>query len=274
LYDIAFLSDSGNSTLISLHHIKASEDENRSVYENDFNSQELMTNEKDEIILMKGNRELFEVGRWTSAKDVVYRDGKFYRGTVELDPKNYRLKDANDITSVQRKIMYVRRFNTIDTVERKGRSRIEKNTLYEIADIKFFMEAMKDLPQRQGQTPIMSATNQRASIIDKMFGNHKAIYINGNKDWRKRGDSSPLQPVMAALSRIIGTRKDLGDGTFQYIGGNKYVSDDIKNLTYTQLDYLQEGLEEYVKPEKGKEKEDAKFKAERRKQNFAKWMKA
>lgn len=274
LYDIAFLSDSGNSTLISLHHIKASEDENRSVYENDFNSQELMTNEKDEIMLMKGNRELFEVGRWTSAKDVVYRDGKFYRGTVELDPKDYRLKDANDITSVQRKIMYVRRFNTIDTVERKGRSRIEKNTLYEIADIKFFMEAMKDLPQRQGQTPIMSATNQRASIIDKMFGNHKAIYINGNKDWRKRGDSSPLQPVMAALSRIIGTRKDNGDGTFQYIGGNKYVSDDIKNLTYTQLDYLQEGLEEYVKPEKGKEKEDAKFKAERRKQNFAKWMEA
>jgi hypothetical protein len=56
---------------------------------------------------------------------------------------------------------------------------------------------------------------------------------------------------MTALSRIIGTRKDNGDGTFQYIGGNKYVSDDIKNLTYTQLDYLQEGLEEYVKPEKG-----------------------
>lgn len=274
LYDIAFLSDTGNSTLISLRHIKASEDENRSVYENDFNEQELMTNEKDEIVLMKGNRELFEVGRWTSAKDVIYRDGKFYRGTVELNPKDYRLKDANDITSVQRKIMYVRRFNTIDTIERKGRSRIEKNTLYEIADIKFFIEAMKDLPQRQGQTPIMSATNQRASIIDKMFGNHKAIYINGNKDWRKRGDSSPLQPVMAALSRIIGTRKDNGDGTFQYIGGNKYISDDIKNLTYTQLDYLQEDLEEYIKPEKGKEKEDAKYKAERRKQNFAKWMKA
>jgi len=38
LYDIAFLSDSGNSTLISLHRIKVSDDENRSVYENDFNS--------------------------------------------------------------------------------------------------------------------------------------------------------------------------------------------------------------------------------------------
>ena len=105
-----------------------------------------MTNEKDEIVLMKGNRELFEVGRWTSAKDVIYRNGKFYRGTVELNSKDYRLKDANDITSVQRKIMYVRRFNTIDTIERKGRSRIEKNILYEIADIKFFIEAMKDLP--------------------------------------------------------------------------------------------------------------------------------
>jgi len=134
--------------------------------------------------------------------------------------------------------MYVRRFHTIDTVERKGHSRIEKNVLYEIADIKLFIEAMKDLPQRPGQTPVISATNQRAAIIDKMFGNHRAIYINGNKDWRKRGDSSPLQPVMAALSRIIGTRKDNDDGTYQYVGGNKYVSDEIKNLAYVQLEYL------------------------------------
>lgn len=272
-YDIAFLSETGDSTLISLNHVRTGED----IYEVGFDNSQLMTNEKDEIVLMKGNRELFEVGRWANASNVIYRDGKFYRGTQELNQDDYRLKNPDDTTSVQKKIMYVKQYKVISKVTKKKEDRYIKHTLYQLADIPTFVEGMKDLEAKNGEPLVISASKQRASIINKIYGNHKAIYVNGQKAWKQFSDnSSELDRVEDALSFIRGSKKKMKDGSTVLVGGNRYISKDVRDLLNIQLEHLRDSVVKPFDKNATEEEKKAAFKAqqERAKANKEAWIKA
>jgi hypothetical protein len=257
-YDIAFLSETGDSTLISLDHVRTGED----IYEVGFDNSQLMTNEKDEIVLMRGNRELFEVGRWVNASDVTYRDGKFYKGTQELNQDDYRLKNPDDTTSVQKKVMYVKQYRVISKVTKKGEDRYIKHTLYQLADIHTFVEGMKDLEAKSGEPLVVSASKQRASIINKMYGNHKAIYVNGQKTWKQFSDnSSELDRVEDALSFIRGSKKKMEDGSTALVGGNRYISKDVRDLLNVQLEHLRDSVVKPFNKNTTEEEKKAAFKA-------------
>ena len=47
----------------------------------------MSTNDKEEIYLTRGNRDLFKVGKWINAPDVTYKDGEFINNDgIVLDP--------------------------------------------------------------------------------------------------------------------------------------------------------------------------------------------
>jgi hypothetical protein len=121
-----------------------------------------MTNEKDEIILMKGNRELFEVGRWVNVEKgegIKEKDGKFFMGDQELDPTNFRYKTSADSEPIlQKRIMYVKRYKVFNYL---NNDKIVAHTLYQLSDIDEFKRAMKSFPDYKEE----DAYNQRASII-------------------------------------------------------------------------------------------------------------
>lgn len=238
-YDIAFLSDTGNATLISLSPVRTGDYRQL----DDFGTDQLMTNEKDEIMLMKGNRELFEVGRWVNVEKgdgIKEKDGKFFMGNQELDATNFRYKtsvDTNGQPILQKRIMYVKRYKVFNYLN-KDKTKIVAHTLYQLSDINEFKKAMKNLPDYKEE----DAYNQRASIIQKMYGNNKAVYINGGKTWLQRKEGlSDLDIVYKALSRIR---------------SNDYTSKDAIDL----IDAQYEELAKTVKTPFGKEtsKEDKK----------------
>jgi len=50
---------------------------------------------------MKGNKELFEVGKWVSNPEgVTYKNGDFILNGRVLDRNKYRLKNQDDPTSI------------------------------------------------------------------------------------------------------------------------------------------------------------------------------
>ena len=250
-YDVAFISDQGSHTLLTFRNVVT----NNLVYESPFDDNQLYTNEKDEIILMKGNRELFEVGRWTSASNISYVNGQFVdKSGAVLDSSQYRLKDPSDYNSVQKRVMYVTQYTVVDKVDKNGQTSYKSNTLYKIARIDEFIDAMKDLPRRN--SPEEDANNQRASIIQKMFGDQKAVYINGARSW----SDNELNRIERALSRIK---------------SNNYVSQDVKDLLATQLDYLHDNTSVFD-PNESEEAKKARIEKQKltRKENLRRWNQA
>ena len=91
-YDIAFLSDTGKSTLITLGNVT---EDQRTTYRVDFSNNELSTNEDDEIYYMSHNKPLFKIGRWIDVNDVLYdKDtNTFTRNGEKVKSSEYRIKD-------------------------------------------------------------------------------------------------------------------------------------------------------------------------------------
>lgn len=212
LYDIAFLKDTGNHTLITLGEVNDS----NYISELPFNNGQLSTNEKDEIVLMKGNRELFEVGKWINYGDKVLYDNGVYidAKTKEVlsDQNLYRLKDASDYTSVQKKINYLTRYIITDKVEKQGKVIYKQNTLYKIANLSNFEEALGNRED---------AAKQRASLVNKLYqsDNYKIAQVNINKTWSEE----KLNHVKSSLG---------------FIQSNKYIKESVKNLLQAQLDSI------------------------------------
>jgi len=95
LYDLAFIKDTGQSTLISFNKVNTTS--NGSVMENDFDLRQLTTNDKDEIYLLEHNRMTLKVGKWINDDSVTFKDGKFFKGTEEVDKKDYRINKEGKV---------------------------------------------------------------------------------------------------------------------------------------------------------------------------------
>ena len=84
-------SDTGKSTLITLGNVY---DDNRTVYKVDFNTNELSTNDDDEIYYMSHNKPQYKVGRWIDEDTVLYNkeNNTFTRNGEVINSKDYRVK--------------------------------------------------------------------------------------------------------------------------------------------------------------------------------------
>lgn len=208
-YDFAFVKDTGNTTLITLTPVK----NNDYIQYKGFEASQLSTNDKEEIQLTRGNRDLFEVGKWINAPEVTYRDGEFINTDgIVLDPNQYRLRDLDDHTSVQRRVDYVKQY--VETTKQivKGRVVHRTNTLYEIAPLSDFKIALGNEAD---------AAKQRASIIAKIYraDNYKLAQINNYKVYSK----DAFNHIKSASS---------------YFLGNQLINQDVKDLLQAQLDSI------------------------------------
>lgn len=203
-YDIAFLKDSGQHTLIAINPVKP----NNYITESSFNPSQLSVNEKDEIILMKGGRELFEVGKWVNF-DGTYKDGIFKdkNGVILDNQEEYRLKDVDNPMSVQKRINYVTRYNIVNKMVNSKKVIYKTDTLYELAPLSKFEEALGNQKD---------ANKQRASILAKIYlqQDYKIAQINPNKVF------SSLDNIRSSLS---------------FFKTNVYIPQNIKDLIFTQL---------------------------------------
>lgn len=188
-YDIAFIKDSGSHTLIKIGTLQ----KNEFIQENDFNTNELSTNEKDEIYYIKNKEEQFKVGKWIDVDDVIYSDGNFISKSDKkvLDKNLYRLKDADDPTSIQKKCVYVTRYNYINKkATSNGKEYYNRDILYNIAPLSTFTEALKNNTD---------AKNQQGDIISAIYlhDDFKLAQLNSNVL-----DAKVLSTAYLALSRF------------------------------------------------------------------------
>lgn len=208
-YDFAFVKDTGNTTLITLTPVK----NNDYIQYKGFDASQLSTNDKEEIYLTRGNRDLFKVGKWINAPDVTYRDREFINTEgIVLDPNQYRLRDLDDPTSVQRRVDYVKQY--VETTKQivKGRVIYKTNTLYEIAPLSDFEIALGNKED---------AAKQRASLIAKIYraDNYKLAQVNNSKVYS--GDA--FNHIKSASSFFL---------------GNQLIDQDVKDLLQAQLDSI------------------------------------
>lgn len=208
-YDFAFVKDTGNTTLITLTPVK----NNDYIQYKGFEASQLSTNDKEEIYLTRGNRDLFKVGKWINAPDVTYRDGEFINNDgIVLDPNQYRLRDLDDHTSVQRRVDYIKQY--VETTKQivKGRVIYKTNTLYEIAPLSDFEIALGNKED---------AAKQRASLVAKIYraDNYKLAQVNNSKIYS--GDA--FNHIKSASSFFL---------------GNQLIDQDVKDLLQTQLDSI------------------------------------
>lgn len=208
-YDFAFVKDTGNTTLITLTPVK----NNDYIQYKGFDVSQLSTNDKEEIYLTRGNRDLFKVGKWINAPDVTYRDGEFINNDgIVLDPNQYRLRDLDDPTSVQRRVDYVKQY--VETTKQivKGRVIYKTNTLYEIAPLSDFEIALGNEDD---------AAKQRASIISKIYraDNYKLAQVNNNKVYSE----GALKHIKSASGFFI---------------KNQLIDQDVRKLLEIQLDSI------------------------------------
>lgn len=208
-YDFAFVKDTGNTTLITLTPVK----NNDYIQYKGFDASQLSTNDKEEIYLTRGNRDLFKVGKWINAPDVTYKDGEFINNDgIVLDSNQYRLRDLDDPTSVQRRVDYVKQY--VETTKQivKGRVIYKTNTLYEIAPLSDFEIALGNEDD---------AAKQRASIVAKIYraDNYKLAQVNNNKVYSE----GALKHIKSASGFFI---------------KNQLIDQDVRKLLETQLDRI------------------------------------
>lgn len=208
-YDFAFVKDTGNTTLITLTPVK----NNDYIQYKGFEASQLSTNDKEEIYLTSGNRNLFKVGKWINAPDVTYRDGEFINNDgIVLDSNQYRLRDLDDPTSVQRRVDYVKQY--VETTKQIVKERViyKTNTLYEIAPLSDFEIALGNEDD---------AAKQRASIVAKIYraDNYKLAQVNNNKVYSE----GALKHIKSASGFFI---------------KNQLIDQDVRKLLETQLDSI------------------------------------
>lgn len=214
IYDMAFLRDSGEHTLITIGNVI----QNDQVQQVQFNN--IMTNQKDEIVTFKHGREMFEIGRWNEVRDVRYdaASGKFISDTrTNLDKTKFRVKDG----VVQERFDYVTQYTVLKPTETKNKGIVYKTyTLYKIADVNTFKQA---LGKWEGDQFIpaedFDASKQQSSIINKIYseGDYKMAQLNSAK-------------------HIDQGKRNALKGALQFMLTNWHLNPDVKEVLEQQLD--------------------------------------
>lgn len=206
-YDLAFIKDTGACTLVTFSAVKPNEFKQL----NEFNPEQLYTNQDGEIHLMRGGQPILKVGKWINVDNATYKDGNFYVNDKVQDKNKFRLLDANDPTSIQKRIDFVTRYKYIDKkVNRDGDVSYQEDVMYAMAPINDFMEALGG--------DEASAANQRAAIVAHIYTNDKF--------------------KLAQISTSIIDKKRLGEvvsGT-KWIQSSAIISQDVKNLLKSQIE--------------------------------------
>lgn len=223
-YDLAFIKDTGACTLLTFGNVTT----NEFTQINEFNPEQLYTNAEDEIYLMQKNQQLFKVGKWIKS-EAIYKDGNFYIDGKVQDKSKFRLKDVNDLTSVQERIDYVTRYNFINKKTDKNNNPIYRiDTFYKIASINDFKRALGN-----GK----DAAQQLAKIVAKIYlaDKYKLAQVGSGVTTKNRFD-----------------RVNLG---IQWFLSNDFIPEDVKDLLTSQLsginivDNIQDQLTEEQKQE-------------------------
>lgn len=215
IYDLAFLRDNGKHTLITIGEVNLDETVQPEPIKN------IVTNEKDEIMLVKGGREIFEVGKWQYTDKVSFNpETKKFESTTEdvSDQTRFRNKDGK----VQQRYDYVTQYTvtTKKTDKRRGTVTYQTNTLYKVANVEVFKEAM-------GNVSDEDALKQQSSIIRKIYsaGDYKLAQINAAK----------------AMSQ---GKRNAVKNALNFMLGNYHISPEVKSLLRQQLDLVSENTKQ------------------------------
>lgn len=204
-YDLAYIKDTGACTLLTFGNVTT----NEFTQINEFNPEQLYTNAEDEIYLMQKNQQLFKVGKWIKS-EAIYKDGNFYIDGKVQDKSKFRLKNVNDLTSVQERIDYVTRYKFINKKTDKNNNPIYRiDTLYKIASINDFKRALGN-----GK----DAAQQLAKIVAKIYlaDKYKLAQVGSGVTTKNRFD-----------------RVTLG---IQWFLSNDFIPKDVKDLLTSQLE--------------------------------------
>lgn len=206
-YDLAYIKDTGACTLLTFGNITT----NEFTQINEFNPEQLYTNADDEIYLMQKNQQLFKVGKWIKS-DAIYKDGNFYIDGKAQDKSKFRLKDINDLTSVQERVDYVTRYNFINKKTDKNNNPIYRtDTLYKIASMNDFKRALGNRKD---------AAQQQAKIVAKIYlaDKYKLAQVGSGVTTKNRLDRVTL-------------------GT-QWFLSNDFIPQEVKALLSSQLNSI------------------------------------
>jgi hypothetical protein len=147
-YDLAFLNEDGKNLLVTFKPVKESE----LIRKVEFNNNQLQTNEKGEIYLVKNNHPLYKVGAWIDDDTVTCeRNGVgkliFYdnKGNNYTEEDNmFMLDNPKDLTSVKRKVMYVNQYRVMDKYTNDKEVYYKDNVLYQLAPIDTFIKVFNN----------------------------------------------------------------------------------------------------------------------------------
>ena len=160
---------------------------------------------------MRGGQPILKVGKWISVDNATYKDGNFYVNDKVQNKDKFRLLDANDPTSIQKRIDFVTRYKYIDKkVNKDGNVSYQEDVMYAMAPINDFMEALGG--------DEASAANQRAAIVAHIYTNDKF--------------------KLAQINTSIIDKKRLGEvvsGT-KWIQSSAIISQDVKSLLKSQIE--------------------------------------
>lgn len=217
IYDMVFLRGNGNHTMITIGNVTLDDTVTEEPITN------TVTNEKDEIVLVKGGQEIFEVGRWAEPIDSDIQlnpeTGKFesQKGDV-IDQTQYRLKDGK----VQKRYDYVKKYNVVTKKATKNGIVYQTNVLYKVANVDVFKAALRTDKD-------IDAIRQQSSIIRKLYhaGDYKLAQINPIK--------TPSEGKRNALVNAL-----------QFLLTDRTIDPDIKQLLQTQIDGLGENRKQNI----------------------------
>lgn len=217
IYDMVFLRDNGNHTMVTIGNVTLDDTVTEEPITN------TVTNEKDEIVLVRGGREIFEVGRWAEPidDDVQFNSetGKFEskKGDV-IDQTQYRMKDGK----VQKRYDYVKKYNVITKKATKNGIVYQTNVLYKVANVDVLKAALRTDKD-------IDAIRQQSSIIRKIYhaGDYKLAQINPIK--------VPSEGKRNALANAL-----------QFLLTDRTIDPDIKQLLQVQIDGLGENRKQNI----------------------------
>nr|DAU84780.1 MAG TPA: hypothetical protein [Caudoviricetes sp.] len=218
IYDIAFLKGNGDYTMVTIGNVNTDD----SVGEEPITN--TITDENGNIILVKGGREVFTVGKWVDIQndnDVQYNSetGKFVstKGDI-LDQTEYRLKDGKP----QKRYDFVKRYRVVSKKASKNGIVYQSNVLYKVANIDVFKEAFNT-------TKDIEAIKKQATIINEIY--HASSY--------KLAQINPIKKFSEGKQNSI-------NNALQFLIADKNVDNNVKEILQLQLNNLSENSKQNI----------------------------
>ena len=218
IYDIAFLKGNGDYTMVTIGNVNV----------DDLVSEDPITNtitdEDGNIILIKGGREVFTVGKWVDLQndnDVQYNSetGKFVstKGDI-LDQTEYRLKDGKP----QKRYDFVKRYRVVSKKVSNNGIVYQSNILYKVANVDIFKEAFNT-------TKDIEAIKKQATIINEIY--HTSSY--------KLAQINPIKKFSEGKQNSI-------NNALQFLIADKNVDNSVKEILQLQLNNLSENSKQNI----------------------------